>query len=493
MSLDALIGRVLMVAPPDRWLTGSQAWLDDLQPAGVILFRRHLPDEAEAARAAIARLQAWASARGEILLVAMDEEGGIVTQTSHFMPTPPSARALAWAANPPAVREVFTVYGRRLRALGMNLDLAPVCDVNNNPRNPVIGVRSFGSEPDQITEYARAVQEGLSRAGLLSCLKHFPGHGDTDLDSHLTLPVVSHDRARFDAVELRPFKALLDAAPAVMVAHLACPRLGDGELPATLSVRVTTHLLRDELGFPGVAVTDAMEMQGVAGAFDFDECAVRAMQAGCDLLLYSGELGRVEQAREGLRRGVDSGRLSTARLQEAAGRVDRLRVLAATRGDTPEAARALPALAADAGLYRDLCRAALRVENPDGWRAIARSTRDRGSLRLVGWNVGLLAELAGRLRGRGVRADTATPEEAVSAETAGVIVVLAERRPLGDEAIEPLRRLARRNPAAALANLLTPEVDAPVSELFAARLRTADSTSTMLDVVVDHWLDTGSS
>src|SRR5262245_57544402 len=285
MPLDAKLGRVLMVAPPDGWVDGPQDWLEDLQPAGVILFRRNLPADADTARAAIARLHAWAVARGETLLVAMDEEGGFVNQTSEYMPTPPSARALAWAAPPEETRCAFIAHGRRLRDLGVNLDFAPVCDVNVNPKNPVIGVRAFGSEPALVTAYATAVHAGLSESGILTCAKHFPGHGDTDVDSHLALPVLPHDRSRLDRVELVPFRALLPHVPVVMVAHLACPQVGDGRLPATLSRRITTDLLRGEMGFAGVAVTDAMDMQGVAGQFGDEEAAVRALVAGCDLLL----------------------------------------------------------------------------------------------------------------------------------------------------------------------------------------------------------------
>jgi beta-N-acetylhexosaminidase len=490
MTIDALLGSVLMVAPPDGWLEGSQAWLDDLQPAGVILFKRNLPADFDAARAAIARLHAWATARGETLLVAMDEEGGFVTQTNAWMPTPPSARALAWAAEPAATRAAFHAYGRRLRDLGVDLDFAPVCDVNNNPQNPVIGVRAFGSEPSLVAGYAQAVHDGLREAGVLSCAKHFPGHGDTDVDSHLALPVLPHGRDHLEAVELVPFRALLPHVPVVMVAHLACPQIGDGALPATLSPRIATELLRGELRFDGVAVTDAMDMQGVASQFGYEEAAVRAMLAGCDLLLYCFEIDRPQRARAGLRAALESGRLPRARLEQAAARVERLQSLAAARGDARRAAEPLPEAGADAARYRDLCRQALRVQNPAGWRAIQQRAAAGGRLVLAGWADEPLGRLAERLRGHGAFEVLVQVPDAVSPlEAAPVVAVLAERRPLDAERSAGLRHLALQHEGAGLANLLTPEIDAPFGELFTAILRTADASDAMLDVLADRLVE----
>ncbi len=479
MDVDARIGRILMVAPPDDWLQGSRDWFDDFQPAGIILFRRHLPDDLDTARAAVARLRDWAP--GRPLLIAADEEGGFVTQTSHLFPVPPSARSLAWAASPAEVRGVYSRYGARLRDLGIDWDFAPVCDVNDNPRNPVIGVRAFGDTPDLVRDYAGAAQAGLEDAGVLSCLKHFPGHGDTDVDSHLALPVLVHGRDRLDHVELVPFRGLLGAAPAVMVAHLACPELGDGDLPATLSARVTTDLLRDELGFRGVAITDAMEMEGVAGVFGQGEAAVRALLAGCDLLLYCFALEGVEEARAGIRAALESGRLSLARLLAAAERVEKL---ANSRATSPAASRArVPE--DDTRVYRELCRRALRLENAPGWRMLAKRTAGTRLL-LLGWNDEVLRQLSQRLAAHGIQSECKTPD-AIAGWPSGspTLVVLAERRPLAAEAVAALQRIAARSPGAGLVNVLTPEVDAPFRDLFPTRLQTADKSDLMLDVVAE--------
>ncbi len=482
MNLNERIGRVLMVAPPDDWLERDHGWLEEFHPAGVILFRRHLPATFEKARQAIASLRTSA---GGVLLVAADEEGGFVAQTSQLFPVPPSARALARGGSPQVVRRVFGRYAARLRALGVDLDFAPVCDVNVNPRNPVIGARSFGADPSLVLDYARAVHEGLAGAGVLSCLKHFPGHGDTEVDSHLALPVLPHARARLDAVELVPFKALLAVAPAVMVAHLACPQLGGGDAPATLSPRLVTDLLRHELGYQGVVITDAMEMEGVAGVADAGEAAVQALDAGCDLLLYCFGLERVAAARAALGHALETGRLPAARLEAAAARVAALQRQVA---EAPRNAPALPEFTDDARLYAELCRRALRVEDESGWRALWHR-RGAGPLELVGRDETLLLELAQRLERRGVECQRKQPEAAL-APAAARIVVVAERRPMDEETLSALRRVAAASPAG-LANLLTPEVDAPLAGAFPVRMQSADRSAVMLDVVVERWLELG--
>ena len=475
-----LLGSVLMVAPPEDWIEGPQDWLDDLQPAGVILFKRNLPADLLAVRTGIARLHAWAAARGEALLLAMDEEGGFVSPLGSYIPVPPSARALAWATDPAGVERVFTAHGRRLRALGVTVDFTPVCDVNNNPRNPVIGVRSFGSESMPVTKYAHAVHAGLATAGVASCAKHFPGHGDTDVDSHLALPVVHHDRARFDAIELVPFRALVREVPLVMVAHLACPGLGDGMLPATLAPRIATDLLRRELGFTGVAVTDSMDMQGVSGHYGPEDAAVRAMNAGCDLLLYCFALDLPRAARAGLAAALASGSLSRARLQEASRRVATLRARAAARPPMLSPRASLPELQADAALYRDLCRRAIRVEHAEVWERVASAARAAKQITVRAAQPEVLGRLESRLQARGW-AVQCEPEDAAPTGNP-TIALLAERRPLPPERVAVLR--AAGAAGAALVNVLTPEVDATIADAFGCVVRTADHSDAMLDVLV---------
>ena len=202
---------------------------------------------------------------------------------------------------------------------GVNLDLAPCADVNSNPDNPVIGVRSFGADPVLVARHVRAFIEGLQRCHVAACAKHFPGHGDTAQDSHHELARAEGD---LDAA-LLPFRAAIDAgAKSIMTAHIVVPSLD--EAPATLSRRVLTGLLRDELGFDGLVVTDALEMRAVAGTVGVEESAVRAIAAGADALCLGHDLAdeSVESVCGALTNAVRDGRLPLERLAEAAGRVE---------------------------------------------------------------------------------------------------------------------------------------------------------------------------
>ncbi|MGB9610074.1 MAG: glycoside hydrolase family 3 protein, partial [Bryobacteraceae bacterium] len=222
------------------------------------------------------------------LLVGGDFERGAsmrMTSTTPF----PHAMAYAAAGDVEAVRRLGLTTAREARAMGVHWVFAPVADVNNNPDNPIINIRSFGEDPASVARFVRAFIEGAHSdpaARVLVTVKHFPGHGDTVTDSHLGLGTVEAERARLDAVELVPFRAAIEAGvDAIMTAHLAVPALEPERIPATVSRRIMTGLLRDELGFRGLLTTDAMDMQGLTQMFPPGEAAVRALEAGNDLLL----------------------------------------------------------------------------------------------------------------------------------------------------------------------------------------------------------------
>ena len=269
--------------------------------------------------------------------------------------------ALGVVDDPAATRSVARTVARRLAAVGVDLDLAPVADVGSNPANPVIGVRSFGADPEAVARHVTAFAQGLASGGVHACVKHFPGHGDTALDSHLTLPVVARDRAAVHAVELVPFRAAVAAgAPAVMTAHLLVPAL-DPDLPATLSRAVVSDLLRGELGFTGVVVSDALEMAGVAARYGVGGAAVRALAAGCDALCLGGEADMeplVDEAVTSVVAAVTSGHLDVERLRDAARRVRTLRSLP---GAVPDLAAATGPTLTDAELA-DVAGRAVRAE-----------------------------------------------------------------------------------------------------------------------------------
>lgn len=254
---------------------------------GVVLFARNLETPAQA-RELVASLHA-ASPAGLPLLVAVDQEGGRVQRLRRPWTEWPPMRRVAERDEPAATAEVAAALARELRELGIGLDFAPVVDVDTNPANPVIGDRSFGRTPEQVSRHARAFIEALQAGGVAACAKHFPGHGDTAQDSHHELPRLEHDLARLRAVELPPFRAAIEAGVAsVMTAHVLLPRL-DAEFPATLSPAALA-LLRDELGYDGVVFSDDLEMRAVADRFPIRERVLGALRAGVDALLVCSDM-----------------------------------------------------------------------------------------------------------------------------------------------------------------------------------------------------------
>jgi beta-N-acetylhexosaminidase len=295
-------------------------WLEaDL--GGVILFRRNLQDLDQICHLT-AGLQARASSP---LLVGVDQEGGRVTRLPPPFLMPPAAATLGAADNPSLAKELARAVGRELRAAGFTWNLAPVLDVHTNPANPIIGDRAFSSDPDRVARLGVAVIQGLAEAGILATAKHFPGHGDTSADSHHTLPESPQSTARWRAVEFFPFRqAIAAGVPTVVVAHLLCPAL-DPSLPSSLSPAVITGILRGELGYDGVVVSDDLEMAAIADRFEIGEAAVRFLEAGGDLILICHDAHRQQAAMAAVEDALRRRRLSEARLAASLDRIARLR------------------------------------------------------------------------------------------------------------------------------------------------------------------------
>ncbi|MCP4656925.1 MAG: beta-N-acetylhexosaminidase [bacterium] len=258
--------------------------------------------------------------------IAVDQEGGRVQGWGppHCEPLP-SAAEVGWEYRQSGELMEVTLrameIGRSLAAVGINLDFAPVLDVHTNPDNPIIGERSFGAEPELVVEVGCAFIEGLHAAGVVACGKHFPGHGDTDLDSHLALPAVSHGRERLETVELLPFAAAISRGLEVMMtAHVLYPAW-DRERPATISPAIIDGVLRDELGFSGLVFTDDLKMRGLRDEHDLLEAGLLALEAGCDVLLSCTEHDRQEMLLEGLAKAQRDGRLTEARLRQSLERI----------------------------------------------------------------------------------------------------------------------------------------------------------------------------
>ena len=287
--------------------------------AGFILFSRNIENPEQTAEL-IAEIRSLAA--GRRLLFAVDQEGGRVARLKAPATVWPPMRVLGRTGRPDLAERFGRLIGRELAALGFDLDFAPVVDVDSNPANPVIGDRSFGADPRVVAEMGAAVIRGLQAAGVWACAKHFPGHGDTDLDSHTHLPAVPHDRRRLEEVELPPFRAAVAAGvAAVMTAHLVVETIDAGQ-PATLSPRVLS-ILRNELGFTGVIVTDDLEMKAIADRYPMGEAAVAAAAAGADLVLVCHRLDRLEEVVRGLYDAHLNDRLPPLRLHEMRERLQR--------------------------------------------------------------------------------------------------------------------------------------------------------------------------
>ena len=297
-------------------------WLSEDAVAGLILFKRNINDLDQAAELIASCIEETDPANP--ILVCVDQEGGRVARFGEPVLRLPPMRALAAAGDPRLTRDAAMVLGQQLRSIGINLDFAPVLDVDTNPDNPVIGDRAFGRAPDDVIEHALAFAEGLHDGGVLSCGKHFPGHGDTDLDSHLALPTLGHDRARLERVELRPFRAAAGKIPSLMTAHVVFETV-DPKVPATMSAAAIAKLLREDVGFDGAVFSDDLEMKAIAERYSIEEAGVLAIEAGCDLLLVCSDLEAAARLRETLASKAERSESFRARLSEARARADGLR------------------------------------------------------------------------------------------------------------------------------------------------------------------------
>lgn len=295
---------------------------------GLTIFRYLNVDNAAQVRALTAALQQAAAEAGQPpLLIAADQEGGqlmaIENGPTHF----PGNLALGAAGSLELARQTGLAMGRELAAMGININYAPACDVNSNPQNPVIGTRSFGEDPVLVGRLAAAMVEGLQAAGVAATAKHFPGHGDTASDSHHSTPVLWHSEERLRSVEWPPFaEAIAAGVRLVMTGHIALPKVDNGStIPATLSPRLVRTMLRDELGFTGVIISDAMVMGAIEQGPGLIVDTIAAAAAGVDLLLLDGDLSTQKNVYTGLLQATQRGLLTQADMVASAQRVLELR------------------------------------------------------------------------------------------------------------------------------------------------------------------------
>ncbi|HZL20617.1 MAG TPA: beta-N-acetylhexosaminidase [Polyangia bacterium] len=302
---------------------------------GVMLFRPNIVDPSQVA-SLVTALRASAPVEAP-LLISIDQEGGLVQRLRAPATVWPPMLAVGAAGDAARTTAVGRALGEELAAIGVGWNFAPVLDVHTNPANPVIGNRAFGTTAEAVEAQALAFWRGLRAAGLVGCGKHFPGHGDTRTDSHLDLPVVAHDLERLRRVELAPFAAAARAGmEAFMTAHVVYPAL-DPDRPATLSRRIATDLLRGELGFRGVLVSDDLGMKAVADRYPIEELAVGAVEAGVDHLLIREPVARQRAAFEALVRAAEARSEVRDRIAESATRVAALKVACTVARPAPSA------------------------------------------------------------------------------------------------------------------------------------------------------------
>lgn len=328
MSTEEKVGQLFQIGFTGRTVTPEiREMIEDYHIGGIIYFRRNMQSPEQVASLSN-ELQKLAMNRGKglPLIISTDQEGGVVTRLTGGTHFPGNMTLGATREAKLAWQEGKTI-ARELKAVGINMDLAPVLDVNNNFANPVIGVRSFGEDPHLVAELGTAFIEGLQQEGVIACAKHFPGHGDTATDSHLDLPIIRHNRERLEKMEFYPFRqAIKIGVDSIMTAHIYFPTIEPQEgLPATLSYNVLTSLLREEMGYDGLIITDCMEMNAIVSTFGTVEGAIMTIEAGSDMVLVSHRLDKQKAAIEAVVKAVKEGRITEERIDQSVMRILRLK------------------------------------------------------------------------------------------------------------------------------------------------------------------------
>lgn len=327
------LGHLFIVGIPQPTLDNeTQTLLQELQPSGIILFRRNYT--APAALAVLcAELHSLFSTHRP--LIALDHEGGRVHRVgppfTHF---PPALR-IGQTGSVTLAYRVGLAMGHELRRVGVDIDFAPVLDVLTNPANTVVGDRSFSSDPSQVALFGCALAHGLRESGVIPCGKHFPGHGGTLMDSHEDLPQDDRRREELDRIDLYPFQqAIREGIEMLMTAHVRYPTL-DPDLPATVSPKIITGLLRHQMHYEGVVVTDDLEMGAVVRHSTVEQTVVNALNAGADIMLVCHKIELALTARDACLRAVEDGTLSQQRVEEAVQRINALRHAHQLRQESP--------------------------------------------------------------------------------------------------------------------------------------------------------------
>ena len=321
-TLRHQIGQMIIAGFPSLEVDDQARLLaQEYNVGNFILFARNMKTARQTA-ALCSDLSAMTfAATGMAPFIAADQEGGLVARINEGAAMFPGAMALAAGASPEEARQVGKNCGEMLRAMGVNVNFAPVLDVNIEPLNPIIGNRSFGDQPQAVADMGCAVMEGMVDGGVIATVKHYPGHGNVATDSHLALPTNNTDPELLEKTEFLPFQQAFDrGAPALMSCHIRFPKI-DPELPATLSPTIITEMLRKKQGFQGLVFTDCMEMDAIRANWGTARGAVLAVKAGCDVLCISHHADAVRDVIDSIAQAVESGEIPRSRIQESYDRI----------------------------------------------------------------------------------------------------------------------------------------------------------------------------
>jgi beta-N-acetylhexosaminidase len=336
MTLDEKIGQMLIIGMDGYVLNDNiKGIIESNGIGGFILFGSNIKSTEQLLE--LTNSLKAANAANEIpLFISVDEEGGRISRIPKAVKNFPTNKTIGKINNEEFSYEIGYVLAEKVKSFGFNMNFAPVLDVNSNPKNPVIGDRAFGSKAELVSSLGVQTMAGISSGGVIPVVKHFPGHGDTSIDSHVGLPSVNNDLERLNSFELIPFKAAIDnGAQCVMVAHILLPKI-DAENPATLSTAIITNMLREKLNFKGVVITDDMTMGAITENYELAAAAVQSVKAGSDIILVAHKYENATAAMKFLKAAVQSGEITEQRIEQSVYRILTLKKKYNLQDDTIE-------------------------------------------------------------------------------------------------------------------------------------------------------------
>jgi beta-N-acetylhexosaminidase len=325
MSLKEKVGQLVMVGLDGYEMNiNSQKLIQDYHVGGFVLLKRNVKDSQQLLDL-VNTLKETNSINKIPLFLAIDEEGGRVSRMPEEFKKMPTSQKIGEHNNRKLSKRVGEILGKEVKAFGMNMNLAPVLDIFCNPQNTVIGDRAFGDNPDLVSKLGLQAMKGIQEQGIISVVKHFPGHGDTSVDSHVGLPIIGHDLERLMVFELLPFSHVIDNnVDAIMLAHILLPKL-DPNFPASFSETIISEILREKMNYDGVIMTDDMTMGAIADNYDISNMAVKSIQSGCDIILICNDFSTKEDVLKAIHSAVETGIISSERIDESVYRVLQLK------------------------------------------------------------------------------------------------------------------------------------------------------------------------